>query len=94
MSRRRWRWLVFSPVLIWNATHGWASFAFQGDRAVGLRFRPLLPMQTLGRRGAVRAALDLGADDDRCSSRDFARARLAAAAAGLAGGAADRRRSP
>jgi 4-amino-4-deoxy-L-arabinose transferase-like glycosyltransferase len=39
---------VFSPVLIWNATHGWASFAFQGDRASGLRFRPLLPIQVWG----------------------------------------------
>jgi 4-amino-4-deoxy-L-arabinose transferase-like glycosyltransferase len=39
---------VFSPVLIWNATHGWASFAFQGDRAEGLRFQPLRPIQTLG----------------------------------------------
>jgi hypothetical protein len=38
---------VFSPVLIWNTTHGWASFVFQGDRAVGLRFRPLMPLQTL-----------------------------------------------
>lgn len=38
---------VFSPVLIWNATHGWASFAFQGDRASGLRFRPLMPLQVL-----------------------------------------------
>ncbi|HET8996669.1 MAG TPA: glycosyltransferase family 39 protein [Acetobacteraceae bacterium] len=32
--------LVFSPVLVWNATHHWASFAFQGDRAEGLRFHP------------------------------------------------------
>ena len=31
---------VFAPVVVWNATHHWASFAFQGDRAVGLRFRP------------------------------------------------------
>jgi hypothetical protein len=38
---------VFSPVLIWNATHGWASFTFQGDRAKGLGFRPLLPIETL-----------------------------------------------
>jgi len=43
----RWRWLrgpypwlaaliaiaVFSPVLIWNAQHDWASFRFQGVRA-------------------------------------------------------------
>jgi 4-amino-4-deoxy-L-arabinose transferase-like glycosyltransferase len=39
---------IFSPVPIWNATHGWASFAFQGNRAAGLRFRPLMPIQTLG----------------------------------------------
>ncbi|MFL5285166.1 MAG: glycosyltransferase family 39 protein, partial [Rhodopila sp.] len=39
--------LVFSPVLAWNATHHWASFAFQGDRAVGLRFRPFEPVATL-----------------------------------------------
>ena len=24
--------LVFSPVIVWNATHDWASFAFQGER--------------------------------------------------------------
>lgn len=39
--------VVFSPVVIWNATHGWASFAFQGDRVTSLRFRPLMPVQTL-----------------------------------------------
>src|SRR5208337_2099727 len=27
--------VVFSPVLVWNASHGWASFLFQGGRAVG-----------------------------------------------------------
>jgi hypothetical protein len=27
--------LVFSPVIVWNASHGWASFLFQGGRAVG-----------------------------------------------------------
>lgn len=40
--------LVFSPVVLWNATHGWASFAFQGERATGLRFRPLAPFEVLG----------------------------------------------
>jgi 4-amino-4-deoxy-L-arabinose transferase-like glycosyltransferase len=40
--------LVFSPVLIWNAQHGWVSFAFQGGRAEGLRFHPLAPLATLG----------------------------------------------
>ncbi|HEY1935989.1 MAG TPA: glycosyltransferase family 39 protein [Acetobacteraceae bacterium] len=40
--------LVFSPVVIWNATHHWASFAFQGDRASGLRFHPLGPFIVLG----------------------------------------------
>jgi hypothetical protein len=39
--------LVFSPVLTWNAGHGWASFAFQGARAAGFRFRPLNPVVTL-----------------------------------------------
>jgi len=38
---------VFSPVLIWNAAHGWASLAFQADRATGFRFRPFMPLQTL-----------------------------------------------
>jgi hypothetical protein len=27
--------VVFSPVIVWNASHGWASFLFQGARAVG-----------------------------------------------------------
>lgn len=35
--------LVFLPVVIWNAEHHWASFAFQGDRAGGLRFQPWQP---------------------------------------------------
>ena len=38
---------VFSPVIAWNATHHWASFAFQGDRAVGWRFHPLQPFAVL-----------------------------------------------
>ncbi|WP_270937546.1 glycosyltransferase family 39 protein [Falsiroseomonas oryzae] len=46
-SRPAWRWwrdwrlygggvlamLTFAPVVVWNATHGWASFAKQGGRA-------------------------------------------------------------
>jgi 4-amino-4-deoxy-L-arabinose transferase-like glycosyltransferase len=33
--------LLFTPVLWWNATHHWASFLFQGGRALGaLRFQP------------------------------------------------------
>lgn len=28
--------LAFTPVLAWNAANGWASFAFQGGRAVGV----------------------------------------------------------
>jgi len=32
---------LFAPVVWWNAGHGWASFAFQGGRAVGAGgFRP------------------------------------------------------
>lgn len=33
--------IVFSPVIVWNASHGWVSFLFQAGRAVGeSRFRP------------------------------------------------------
>jgi len=57
--RRRWLWraepyvagmialAVFAPVIAWNAAHGWASFAFQGARAGGLRFHPLAPLAVL-----------------------------------------------
>jgi len=38
---------MFSSVVIWNATHGWASFAFQGDRALGWQFRPWQPIVVL-----------------------------------------------
>jgi hypothetical protein len=40
--------LVFLPVLIWNATHGWASFAFQAGRAEGAKFLPAMPLVTVG----------------------------------------------
>ena len=39
--------LIFLPVLAWNALHGWSSFAFQADRAMGLKFRPWLVLVTL-----------------------------------------------
>ncbi|WZO95896.1 glycosyltransferase family 39 protein [Isosphaeraceae bacterium EP7] len=41
--------LLFSPVLIWNAEHGWASIAFQGGRAVGsLTPRPDMLAKAIG----------------------------------------------
>lgn len=40
--------VVFLPTLIWNARHGFASFAFQGDRAFGLAFHPLAPFIVFG----------------------------------------------
>jgi Dolichyl-phosphate-mannose-protein mannosyltransferase len=40
--------LIFAPVPIWNATHHWASFAFQGDRAIGPQFHPLGPIIVIG----------------------------------------------
>jgi len=33
--------LEFTPVLIWNCEHGWASFLFQGGRALGSHFEPV-----------------------------------------------------
>ncbi len=38
---------VFSPVLVWNAEHGWASLLFQAGRAGGGRLHPLGPLSTL-----------------------------------------------
>lgn len=39
---------LFTPVLWWNAQHGWASFHYQGGRATGLRLRPAMPFTILG----------------------------------------------
>ena len=36
--------VVFSPVLIWNATHDWASIRFQGGRAVPLEAEQDTPL--------------------------------------------------
>jgi hypothetical protein len=52
-GRRRWlvhpapwvaallAFLIFSPVLLWNADQGWVSFVFQGERGGGDRIRLL-----------------------------------------------------
>ncbi len=39
---------MFSPVVIWNALNGWASFGYQGDRAAGLALHPLRPFAIWG----------------------------------------------
>jgi hypothetical protein len=39
--------LVFAPVIAWNASHHWASFAFQGERAGGAHVRPFAPFVVL-----------------------------------------------
>ncbi len=39
--------IFFSPVLIWNAQHHWASFAFQGGRAAGITLHLLAPITAL-----------------------------------------------
>jgi hypothetical protein len=61
MLRTPWPWLgaavalfLFSPVVAWNAAHGWASFAFQTEgRAQASSFRPVL----VGRYVALQALL-------------------------------------
>lgn len=40
--------LVLTPVVIWNARHGWISLAFQGGRASAYRLQPLGPLVVLG----------------------------------------------
>lgn len=45
--------LVFSPVIAWNAGNGWASFAFQGGRALGgLTPRPDYLLAAVGAQAA------------------------------------------
>lgn len=39
--------VVFLPVLVWNAEHGWASLLFQGGRAGGSRLHLFGPLSTL-----------------------------------------------
>lgn len=39
---------VFSPVLLWNAEHGWTSLLFQAGRAGGNKMHPFGPLATLG----------------------------------------------
>ncbi len=39
--------IVFSPVVFWNAAHGWASFAFQGGRAGVRKLDLAAPLVTL-----------------------------------------------
>jgi 4-amino-4-deoxy-L-arabinose transferase-like glycosyltransferase len=44
---------MFAPVVWWNATHHWASFAFQGGRAVAtLGFKPLSLLAAIGGQAA------------------------------------------
>ena len=53
--RRPWPWagvllalVLFSPVVVWNVQHHWASFTYQGGRATGLRLRPIMPFTVWG----------------------------------------------
>jgi hypothetical protein len=68
-DRERRRWLLtphpylamavglvlFSPVILWNARNGWASFAFQSSRRFGEMgtFRPLYFFKLLGSQAAL-----------------------------------------
>ncbi|HQR30813.1 MAG TPA: glycosyltransferase family 39 protein, partial [Anaeromyxobacteraceae bacterium] len=50
--------LVFSPVVIWNATHGWASFGFQfGKRGQEMHLEPVLVGRFLGLQALVVSPL-------------------------------------
>ncbi len=39
--------IVASPVVVWNAQHDWASFAFQSGRGAPHRFNPMGPLESL-----------------------------------------------
>ena len=84
--------LMFAPVLAWNAAHGWASFAFQAGRADGDAPPTVRPTGDACRRGAVRSAMDLAADDGRVRRGAASRSRrVAVLAAVLSGRPANRR---
>ncbi|MEY2667760.1 MAG: hypothetical protein RJA59_398 [Pseudomonadota bacterium] len=65
MLRTPWPWLgaalalvVFSPVVIWNATHGWASFGFQfGKRGQDMQLEPVLVGRFFGLQALVVSPL-------------------------------------
>jgi hypothetical protein len=38
---------LLAPVVVWNATHGWASLLFQGARANGGKWHPFGPLSTV-----------------------------------------------
>ncbi len=40
--------LLFAPVVVWNAQHGWASFAFQGSRGLPKAFHIEWLLQDIG----------------------------------------------
>ena len=46
---------LFTPVILWNARNGWASFAFQSSRRIGEMgtFRPLYFFKLLGSQAAL-----------------------------------------
>ena len=50
--------LIFSPVIIWNAKHGWASFAYQGPGRLNDSFEFCLP-QFLGHVAALLSPVGL-----------------------------------
>lgn len=50
-----WLWLgvalalaLTAPIIVWNIQNHWASFGYQGGRALGGRFRPLMPLTIWG----------------------------------------------
>lgn len=44
---------ILSPVIVWNAQHHWASFAFQGGRGEPRGFHPLGPVEALAGQMAI-----------------------------------------
>ena len=45
--------LILTPVLIWNAQHHFASFAFQGGRGAPNKLHPTGPLEALGGQAAL-----------------------------------------
>ena len=65
--------LVFSPVLVWNAQHGWVSFLFQGGRSGAPHLNLVAPF--VSDRPAIpdTGAMDLHSARDAVRPRAVAR---------------------
>ena len=77
--------VMFTPVIWWNATHGWASFRLPGRARHGIAAAAADAADDSWRRGSVHPALAVAADGVAAAARIFARPRRTRGLAALLG---------